>query len=255
MSKVIAFTCLHYGKPYLAWAMRSLIDYVDEYVVIYSDVGSHGHRSEVSCPETRDELHAIAQQAAGDKLRWHEGRFATEGEQRDHVFKVAPDAAVIFVADYDEIWPAAMVQSVLDYAFTVTNSIPPFRAIRTPMVHAWRSFNRMILHDPAYPTRVIFPRIDAKYGENTWSDRHGHIVHLGYAIPPYLMDYKWKIHGHKNELRRDVDWFNEVYMNEERRTDLHPVGSDFWNWETVNPLDYMPLWMAEHKYYGLEVIE
>src|SRR5574342_1106375 len=124
---------------------------------------------------------------------------------------------MIFVLDSDEIWQPQLVKSVMDYAFTVTNSIPPFRHMRVPIIHYWRSFYRCVLHDPAFPVRVIFPRIDDKYGTETYG--RGVINHMGYALPPEYIAYKWSgIHGHQGELRRDCDWLKDVYLAN-RQTD------------------------------------
>lgn len=250
--KVIGYVALHYGRDYLGYAIRSVIDHIDELHVLYSAVGSHGHQAHIPCPETRDELYAIAEGAAGGKLRWHDGTWAHEGYQRDSIHQYAPDADVILVLDADEIWPEGLVANVLNYAGAVTNSIPPFRTLRLPMIHMWRSFYRAILHDPAFPTRVIFPHIAEKYGEQTWG-RADPIVHLGYAQRPEIVEYKQHTHGHRGEWRQD-DWFNTVFMAN-AQTNCHPVGSEYWQPEPVNPLDYMPGWMSEHPYYGLQVIE
>lgn len=241
----IAFTALHYGAVYLGWAIRGVIDAVDEYHIVYSATGSHGHLSDAHCPDARDDLLEIAQRAAGDKLRWHEGRFRHEGEQRDSIFEFAPHADAILVVDYDEIYPPGLAREALDLS-----EVPAARHYRLPFVHFWRSFHRAILRDPAYPVRVINPHINK--GDVT---RHlKPVAHLGYAIPSELCSYKLGVHGHRNEFRRDCDWFRDVFMSPTRTTDLHPVGSEYWNAEPVDPLDYMPSWMATHPYFNLERI-
>jgi hypothetical protein len=242
--KAIGFMALHYGKPYMASAIRSVIDAVDEFHIIYSDVGSHGHQSDMACPDTRDELLEIAL-SAGSKLRWHEGRYQHEGFQRDAIFNLAPDADIVLVVDSDEVYPEGMAAEAISLA---ANS--GCRVHRLPFVHFWRSFYRCVLHDPAYPTRVINTRNAS--GETTLQVRP--VAHLGYAIPVELCRYKLTTHGHHNEFRHDVDWLNDVYIAN-RQHDCHVVGSDYWNPETVNPLDYMPSWMSEHPYYGKAVIE
>jgi hypothetical protein len=40
-------------------------------------------------------------------------------------------------------------------------------------------------------------------------------------------------------------------MNTDRTTDLHPVGSEYWNTETVD----IPEFMQDHPYAKLSVIE
>lgn len=248
--KVVAFTALHYGKPYLKWAMRSVLDYVDEYVVVYSDVGSHGHRTKVPPPDRPESLYEIARQTAGDKLLWYSGRFDYEGQQRDKVFDLVPDADMVIVVDSDEIWSPHAIEWVYGYAADIILR-KDIRQFRMPMIHYWRSFHRAVLHDPAYPVRVICPK--ANEGAQTLPMHDFPINHMGYAIPSDLMRYKWLVHGHKNELRQDIDWFQERWDANAQR-DCHPVGSEYWNPETVNPLDTMPEWMQEHPYFGLEVI-
>lgn len=239
--KTIAYTALHYGRDYLAAAIRSVIDRVDEYYVLYSPVGSHGTRTSAPCPESRDELHAIASDAAGDKLTWIDGTWPHEGAQRDSIRMVAPDANRILVLDADEIWhdPAATLA-----AADATHA----GRVRVSMVHFWRSFRRAVIHDPAYPERVLYPQ-RAGYA----TVRAGGIAHMGYAQRLEIVRYKMRIHGHRAELRTDVDWFRDVYAANRQR-DCHPVGSEYWNPEPVNPLGYMPAWMMEHPYANEEVI-
>lgn len=252
--KVIGYTALRYGADYLGWAIRSVIDALDEYHVLYATRPSHGHWSDVPCPESEDQLHQIAWEAAGAKLRWHRGDWIQEGQQRDSILQFAPDADVIISVDSDEIYQPKLVERILKYSGGVTNSIPPFRYLRVPFIHYWRSFHRCVLHDPAYPARVTFPRIDARYGDAAWYPSAGVVNHMGYATRPEIVAYKWQIHGHLAELRKDCDWFNDVFMAN-RQTDCHPVGSEFWNPEPVHPLDYMPSWMAGHPFFNLTVIE
>lgn len=71
----IAYTALHYGADYLGWAIRSVIDAIDEYVVLYAAQGSHVFRTTLPCPDNRKELYTIARQAARDKLRWYDGEW------------------------------------------------------------------------------------------------------------------------------------------------------------------------------------
>lgn len=246
MPKVIGYTALHYGREYLAYAIQSIIDHIDEYHVIYSATGSHGHKTHIPCPETRDELYAIASTVAGRKLRWHDGEWAHEGLQRDSIHQYAPDADVILVLDSDEIWPAELVSSALTYPLLN----PQFKHWRVPIQHYWRSFYRCILHDPAYPVRAIYPR-----GNGTSEvPSNQRINHMGYAQRPEIVEYKILTHGHKNEWRHDVDWFKDRYMAN-AQVDCHPVGSEWWNPETVNYLDYMPDFMKWHKYANMQVIE
>jgi len=242
---IIGYTALHYGSPYLEHAIRSIVRYVDKYYVLYASEGSHGSRNGAQLPatDTRDQLMWIAYQAAGPKLVWIDGNWQHEGEQRDSIYKHAPDAEIILVLDYDEIWPEGCPAQVIKQVDASNH-----REYRLPMVHFWRSFHRCVLHDPAFPIRVIQP---GGAGECTLQTRP--IAHMGYAIPTWLLDYKMAIHGHRGQWRNDVDWRTDKWLANAQE-DCHPVGSDFWNPEAVNPLDYLPDWMVQHKYYNQKVI-
>jgi hypothetical protein len=250
VTKVISYTALLYGCDYLGYAIRSVIDAVDEHWVLYTPVGSHGSRTSVPCPDTRDELYAIASQAAGAKLRWVErDDWFGEGAQRDSIHQYAPDASLIVTVDYDEI----MQPGLLEYALQVAVD-SDVRRWRLPFRHYFRSFYKCILHDPAFPVRIIKP--SAANVELTM-DMHGMAVnHLGYAITPEMMRYKWQLHGHKNELRHDVDYFTDIY-EANRQYDTHPVGSTYWNPETVDPFaeGWFPEWMKSHPFAKMQVIE
>jgi hypothetical protein len=244
--KVISYTALHYGRDYLASAIRSVIDSVDEHHVLYTAIGSHGSRTSIPCPETRDELYAIAEAAAGSKLRWHDGEWPYEGAQRDSIHQYAPDADVILVVDADEVWSTGLADEVLS---TLGNQ----RRYRLPIIHYWRSFYRAVLHDPAFPERVIVPN-SFSGGIGAFDKRDGVIHHFGYAQRPEIVEYKILTHGHRGEWRHDVDWFHDKFMAN-AQTDCHPVGSDHWNPETVDPYSLgLPEFMREHEYAGMEVI-
>lgn len=254
MVKVISYTCLHYGKDYLGSAIRSVIDSVDEHHILYTRIGSHGSRTDIPCPDTRDELYAIAEQAAGSKLRWHEGEWAWEGQQRDSIFQYAYDADVILAVDSDEIWSETVVNYAVhrvDNLNTIHDRIVEPKRCRFLMVHAWRSFNRWIIHDPAYPERAIYPNFQG----NTVTAVVGYIFHFGYCQRPEIVEYKQLTHGHRGEWRHDVDWFHDKFMAN-AQIDCHPVGSEYWNPETVDPFTLgLPEWMREHKYANMQVIE
>lgn len=248
--KIVCYTALLYGTDYLHHAIRSIINDVDEYIVLYTPVGSHGHQSDMSCPDSREALYEIEVNAAGDKLRWFDGVWAHEGQQRDNIFSIAPDADVIVVLDADEVWAPGLLKD----AIRDTKDLG-VRDIRVPFIHYWRSLKWAILHDPAFPVRLIYPQI--KTGAETFSPsrfislRYRTINHFGYAQRSEIVRYKLTTHGHKNEFRRDCDWFHDIFMNPTRTTDLHPVGSDQWNTEPIETPDFM----LDHPFAGLDRIE
>lgn len=240
---IIAYTALHYGSPYLESAIASVIDHVDRYYVLYSPTGSHGVRASMELPlsEYRISLQRIALAAAGSKLEWVDGNWIHEGNQRDAIYQICPMADTILVIDYDEIWV-----NVPDVIKKAQESEKKF--LRLPMIHYWRSFYYAVLHDPAFPIRVIQPK---KEGEGYLDTRP--INHMGYAIPTWLLQYKFHIHGHRGEFRTD-EWFEKKWLANAMH-DCHPVGSDYWNPERINPYDYMPIFMTKHPYWKKEIIE
>lgn len=250
MTKVVGFVALHYGKDYLGYAIRSVIDAIDELHIAYTPIGSHGYRTITPCPETRDELYAIASDAAGSKLHWHEGEWVFEGQQRDSIFQYAPDADVILVVDADEVWSETLAQSVIEsYAY---DSNLHYSRLRLSMVHYWRSFYRCIVHDPAFPERVIFPKVN---GKTITVSTPRVIHHMGYAQRPEIIQYKQLTHGHRGEWRQDINWFQDRFLAN-AQVDCHPVGSDWWSPEDVDPFALgLPEFMREHEYAKLEVIE
>lgn len=257
--KIVGYTALLYGVEWLERAIRSVIDAVDEYHVIYSPFGSHNGNRRVELPAGEDArtLYEIAHDTAGRKLRWytHTDGWNTEGEQRNMIFSLAPDAWRVVNLDYDEVWSPGLVEAVIG----ASASRPDIRDWRVPMIHLWRDMNHAILHDPAYPVRVINPDAPLNAAETFDAEAHDAakrlllartldyvpefhscIVHAGYAISPALMAAKWQTHGHKAQYRTDIDWLKERYLNPTAITDLHPVGSEYWNAEPIDPCAYLP---------------
>jgi glycosyltransferase involved in cell wall biosynthesis len=249
MKKIISYTALLYGKPYLASAIRSIIDAVDEVYILYTDKPSHGSQTHLQCPDTEDELRAIAEQAAGSKLRWHKGHWTQENEQRNSIAEYAPDADVILICDSDEVYRSEtlkLLEEEIDYNGTY---------ITIPFYHIYRNFHHAIIHDPAAPPRILFPKSQRRDLVGRASLHHA-ISHFGYCQPAEYMRYKLSIHGHKHQLRYTADEYTDkVYLDPTRWDDLHPVGSQFWNAEAINPRDYMPDWMLTHEYARLDMVK
>jgi len=245
--KIVGLTVLHYGADYLKYAIGSVIDYVDEHYVIYSAQGSHGHRTNEVCPDTREQLAALAIEAAGSKLRWYEGEFANEGAQREYIHTLAPDADCIIVVDSDEVYTRSLMVDIVNY---IHKSPEQAQRVRLPFWHYWRSFKRGFMHDPAYPERIIFPKITNTTRATLGTCEFVH--HFGYAQRSDIVRYKQLTHGHKAEWRKDVDWFTDVFMAN-RQYDCHPVGSDAWNCEDMDA-SKLPAILANHPYKEMDVI-
>jgi hypothetical protein len=254
--KIVAYTALLYGADYLGWAIRSVIDYVDEYWCLYSPTGSHGHQTDLVCPDHAADLYDIAKAAAGEKLHFYTaspGQWIHENQQREYIHTVAPDADVILVLDADEVWSINLVRNLIEDYIDMGNNWNISR-LRLPIIHYWRSFLRCVVHDPAFPERIIFPKVKDGHTSTATVPSERPIHHFGYAQRSEIVQYKIETHGHKAEWRKDVDWFNDRFMAN-AQVDCHPVGSEYWNPETVDPYALgLPAWMKAHKYAEVEVI-
>jgi hypothetical protein len=245
--RIISLTILHYGETYLPYALRSVHDAVDAQYVLYTPQGSHGSRTSTPCPDTREMLIDAAIEGAGDKLHWHDGVYVNESEHRAKIFELEPDADCIIVVDSDEIYHENLVTELSEYIHADTHH--PNR-LRLPFWHYWRSFKRGFMHDPAYPERVIFPKMGNSIGEI--GGLSGVIHHFGYCQNSEIIKYKQLTHGHKGEWRKDCDWFKDIFLTN-RQYDCHPVGSDAWQCEDMD-LSQLPKVLEDHPYRHLDLI-
>lgn len=245
--RVAAVICLHFGADFLPYAMRSLADVVDEFLVMYSPVANHGvYNPSLTCPESRDTLLEAAFATAPDRTRWFDcSSWNSEGEQ----FKSAwphTEADVIVKLDADEIWSPRLLEYAVGYG-----RLQEVREIRVSLVHYWRSFHKAFTHDPAAPGRIYLREFAG--GETTYvpPNEQGRIHHFGYCQNIRLMEYKIKTHGHSREFRKDVDWFKDVYLAN-RQYDCHPIGSEYW----MTPVDVIPPdFILDHPYANLALVE
>lgn len=243
--KVAAFTALHYGSDYLRWALRSVAPFVDEWLVAYSPVGSHGSRTNTPCPDREADLRDIAYAALnGVPLKWYTETWQHEGQQRDSVF-ARTDADLILVVDADEIWRPEAVQEAIRQGRTMKA-----RNGRVPFEHFWRSFG-WVCRDAAQPVRVIKPSVA---NDDHYIALPAPVLHFGYARRPSDIYYKIQIHGHRGEWRQE--WFVEKYLAWTPETgpfdDLHPTNHDYW---TAKPYtQQLPAVLHDHPFFSAEVI-
>jgi hypothetical protein len=116
-------------------------------------------------------------------------------------------------------------------------------------VHFWRSFD-YICRDNNWPVRII----DLRHNDGVGyiPKELGDIYHFGYATTDEIMQYKWQIHGHKNELR--PDWWQkwDAGIN---ATDCHPTNADNWWMPELFYKQTLPELMRSHPFYDLGQIE
>lgn len=247
--RVISLTVLHYGSDYLQQALRSVHDSVDAQYVLYTPVGSFGHRTDLPCPDTRDQLAQLSIEGAGHKLRWHEGVYTAEWQHRDKIYELEPDADVILITDADEVWQEGLAEDVIKHF----EAHPTHRTVRILTSHFWRSWWRGIPNDGMHAEHAHAPKrelIDDNLRHPLESDKR--ILHFGYAQRLDIMQYKQHTHGHKPEWR--ANWFEEKVLANAQE-DVHPCIWGCWNPVGVDPYALgLPEWMRTHPYAELEVI-
>jgi len=244
MPRIVAFMALHYGLEYIQQAIQSVQHAVDCFVVCYSPIGSHGHKTAIACPETEKELIAAAQEVMAVPVKWHRGFWPHEGAQRDTVFKLEPDADLVIVVDSDEIWAPGAVEKAIEQGLQMT-----VRHGHVPFWHFWRSF-QYFCTDLAQPERVINPH---------YQDGHAFlevppVFHMGYAQREEIIKYKMLVHGHKPEWREDwLRLFQAWTPQDGPWEDLHPTNIDFWTARAF-AMEQLPPLLKAHPYYGVKVI-
>ncbi len=228
MARRIGFCCLHYGKDFLPWAIKAAQEVVEEIHVIYSDRPSFGHRSNLACPDSEDDLKRAASKFLQKPMFWHKGNFPNEGAHREAIFPVAKEreAEQILVFDSDEIFDPKMAKEALDAA-----AAQPAGRVLMRFMHFYRSF-KWVNHDPCMPVRILNLGPDGRPKPGEWymSPQLRPVWHFGYMQTFPLMKYKWAIHGHLTEMK--PNWFEEKYANFQPgiTIDVHPCNG--WNGET-----------------------
>lgn len=245
-----AYVVIHYGRDYLPYALRSIIDHVDQVHILYTPHPSHGHSTTAPCPETKDDIFQVAD-IGSPKVRLYElSGIRQEGPQRDYAVELCRKAGaeMVLVVDCDEVWPSEVLGRALEYAWTENKA----RSWLVNMLHFWRSFN-FVCRDEGWPVRIIDLRHPLGTVGYISKEEIGQVMHFGYAVPNAIAAYKWLIHGHKYELRRD--WFETKWNAWPPPPDCHPTNDQgFWNPEPFDK-ERLPLLMREHPFWGKERID
>lgn len=236
MSKVLAYIPLHYGKEYLECAIKSVDNFVDKIIILYSATPSFGVLTDIPCPDTELDLYNIAH-AASTKIEWVNVSAKFEGEHRNQIFNYSEEYDIILPLDADEVWD----QKSLEENLIKVESLPYARFGVVGFITFWKSFNT-VCRDQYAPVRILKPKEGG--GELAIE---GTIYHFGYAQDQAIMDYKWSIHGHQDELR--AGW-KDMYLNWTDEMDVHPVAEGIWNPEAFDKT-ILPDFLKEHPNYGV----
>lgn len=237
--RVESYTALHYGKDYLRWAMLALRYHVRRAHVVYVPRPSHGHRTNLPCPETRDELRAEV--ADLPWVAWHDASFRHEGKHRDFALSLC-EGDLALVVDADEVWAGDVLGRVLRHVYDEAKARQWLVNFSTP----WRSFD-WLCTDEMWPVRIHDLRQHAKTGSYVPKEL-GPVYHFGYAVTDRVMRYKTAVHGHKGEWREG--WLEEKWDRWPPSRDVHPTCEDTWHPEPFSRYD-LPRLMWDHPFHKL----
>ena len=237
---IYGFTALHYGADYLAEAIRSVSSVVDKHYVIYTPKPSFGHGTKLTCPDTEEELRALAPDSV-----WIKRQFYNEGAQRDAIEQYLPnDTDLVVVVDADEVY-GPHVEDAVDNIMVLPQNKRCKRWRVRGFHHLWKS-SHFVCTDAMDPIRFI----DYRGTRNEYGAVWCPVLHFGYAQSSDLMAYKWDIHGHKAELRKDYDWL-KMYREWKMDSchDVHPTCVGIWDPKPFRPETIVPD-IVDHPLFG-----
>jgi len=245
-AKVIGYCPLHYGKDYLRESLESVIDLCDKFVVLYTPSPSYSYGTTATCPESEEELKAIAEDVCGEKLTWHSRNYHSEGDHRNEIFKFSWGFDLLVVVDADEVFNTDELKKGLEIASKGVHRNYGIKGY----INLWRSFD-YACYDGFLPIRVI--NLNNQHPDMSSLDVT--IWHFSTCQSKTIMDYKYLIHGHKEELRDN--WLNDIYYawdNDNHFDDVHPVAFGLWN-PTEYDKQLMPKSLRNHPNFNKEIVE
>lgn len=265
--KRVGCIALHYGKEYLAWAVKSLACAVDEIHVFYQAVPSYGYQDRsMHCPDTEKELvkqarrFLSASKLSPDQLIWHRlTGMTSESQHRDRMLEIARGrgAQLMIVVDADEIWDPGSLCRACD-AVEEANRAGRWLA---RFHNFWRSW-RWTVKDDFRPVRIVDFRHPITEDAYLTEDMQPlPVYHFGYAQSEVTMRYKMSCHGHKAEFR--PGWLEQKFLSwrnapadDAVHQDLHPVVNKLWTAEPTNgeTLQILSALMPDHPYRKLSSI-
>jgi hypothetical protein len=245
--KAVGYVCLHYGKDYLEYSLRSVYSEFEHIFVLYTPNPSHGHKSRLTCPDTEQELMDICAKVDVDnKISWRVGHWTQENHQRDYAYELAKTygADILGLIDFDEVWKTEVLRDLIKETYEKKAS-----KCLVWMKHLWRSFDH-ICEDAMRQERLYYlgkDKQDLIYASQT----EPQVWHFGYARMPIDVEYKMSIHGHKSELL--ANWYHNKFLRYPFEEDSHPTRGANWI-PTKFDKTLLPDIMKEHPYYNLPII-
>jgi len=243
MIKTIAYYPVHYGAEYIAASIKSIEPFVDKIIILYTKDPSYGFGTSMQCPESEEEIKNEAF-SVSDKIEWvNLNGSRNESDHRGNIMRYTSGYDVLLAMDTDEVWNQESLERCINETYNGTS----WRRNVLGFVNFWRSFD-WACYDGFQPARLF--KINA--GNTIEEPINGTIYHFGYAQSDKIMNYKFEIHGHKNELK--PGWLQNTYYTwEPGKKDLHPV-CDVWGEAVPFDKNTLPGYLKEHLNFNKSII-
>lgn len=246
--KTFAYIPLHYGAEYLSEAIKSIDPLVDVILIFYTAKPSFGVATNVPCPESEDQLRAIAANAS-TKVNWVNINDQGEGRHRNNYQRYMNQCDVMITTDADEVWWTDKLEEAIKTAYDDKYNN---RFGVSGKVDLWRSFDWQMV-DWFCPVRILTG------GRDGQTNIVCPYLHFGYAQSMPVIEYKMKIHGHFAEVKK-LHGSIDMYMNKVRNwtpdqdNTFHPASRDIWKKAERYDKNLMPEIMQNHVNWGREII-
>lgn len=228
--KVLGCMPLHYGSQYMSKSIESVLDYCDEFLILYTPEPSYGFQSSEPLPESESmqNLRNIAEDVekrSGKPFTWTRINASRENTHRNYGHEYAKKKGydVSIWVDSDEVWQPDTVSDCIIQAYH--GNFGEYRTLHSGWRHFYRNEKEYVT-DGFQPVRLFNYN---NYVKNSGIVDANKIDHYGYCIGEELMKYKLGIHGHKNGMRRDFFEFWKNYNKKEWDSNLytHKKGIDW----------------------------
>lgn len=247
--RTLGYCPYNYGREYIEYSLKSVIDHVDEFLILYSGQPSYGQSGLIKNPEKYSDLIEITDQfpkVTVKSIPTVNGENKHRGMATEYANSKGYD--LLFAVDADEVWNPETVEKAKKTAYD--GGKKRYGVNHQGWFHFWRSFNE-VNKDGFEPIRWTNLNVRNNNDQGTTS---GMVYHFGYANSVELQRYKMSIHGHKGEIKNT--WFDQKWLNYEKGVtkQLHPASNDIWIETQYFDKYSLPEFMKDHPYFNLDRI-
>lgn len=261
---VIAVYCVHYGRDYLEYSIRSIYDRVDAILIsIGLESWAYKTRNPID-PDFYQWLKSIPSRFP--KIRLIEGVWNSDEDQRNDTISYTHDFDYYFLLDFDEVYD----KKSLDALYQMVEENPNHCVFKIPFVHFWRSFGYVLQEETPSLVGRLF-RISRRRFRFKYSCVSGYrkrlsidvpediciCYHFSYARIPSEIAYKLSTWTHSIDIIGD--WYENVFLSwphEPEMENLFPLQGQDNVWIKAELFDRndLPDVMKDHPYYFIDII-